>query len=82
MHARTLEDAQGTLVWLLRRRWGLTALRGNARLLLARLEYVGSGAVAAASRRSAAAGVGRQRARALRAACSLAAPWPRGRRRC
>jgi hypothetical protein len=35
----------------LQRRWGMVALRANARLLIDRLAYVGSGAVAAAARR-------------------------------
>ena len=43
--------AVGTLAWLLRRRWGITALRENARLKLERLTYVGRGAAVAASRR-------------------------------
>ena len=34
----------------LRRRWGMTALRANARLLLERLSYVGRGAMAAVGR--------------------------------
>ena len=37
---------------MLRRRWGLTALRENARLKLDRLEYVGRGATVAARRRA------------------------------
>ena len=37
---------------MLRRRWGLTALRENARLKLDRLEYVGPGATVAARRRA------------------------------
>ena len=44
--------ATGGLAWLLRRRWGLTALRENARLKLDRLEYVGRGATAALQRRA------------------------------
>ena len=42
---------QSALAATLRRRWGMTALRANARLLLERLSYVGRGAVAAADRR-------------------------------
>ena len=44
--------ALGAIAWLLRRRWGLTALRENARLKLDRLEYVGRGAAAASQRRA------------------------------
>ena len=47
-------SAAGTLAWLLRRRWALTAMRENARLKLDRLEHVGRGAVAAANRRASA----------------------------
>ena len=43
-------SARGILAWMLRRRWGMTALRENARLKLERLEYVGRGAQAAADR--------------------------------
>ena len=41
MKARQPDEAQGALAWLLRRRWGLTALRENARLTLERLQYIG-----------------------------------------
>ena len=41
MQARSADEAQGALAWLLRRRWALTALRENARLKLERLEFVG-----------------------------------------
>ena len=61
-------EARSVLVWMLRRRWGMTALRENAHLLLARLEYVGRGAMAAAARRDAASGDAAVRAR--RAACA------------
>ena len=44
-------EAQGVLAWLLRRRWGMTALREAARLKLERLAYVGRGAALAADRR-------------------------------
>ena len=43
--------AIGSLAWLLRRRWGMTALRENARLKVERLAFVGRGAAAAALRR-------------------------------
>ena len=39
--------AKGALAWLLKRRWGLAAVRHAARLTLGRLEHVGSGASAA-----------------------------------
>ena len=68
MQARSADEAQGALAWMLRRRWALTALRENARLKLERLEFVGRGAAAAAARRLNAA-VGNE-ARARRAACA------------
>ena len=43
MGADNPADAVGPLAWLLRRRWAFTALRANARLLLDRLDMVGSG---------------------------------------
>ena len=39
------------LTGILRRRWGMTALRSNARLLLERLAFVGRGAASATQRR-------------------------------
>eukprot|EP00973_Karenia_brevis_P060221 8379624-Karenia_brevis.AAC.1 len=54
MHTREPIQAFGTMAWLLRRRWGLTAWRAAVRLMLDRLEYVGPGAPAARSRRAAA----------------------------
>jgi len=71
-------NAIGTLAWLLRRRWGLTALRENARLKLERLQYVGRGAAAASQRRDlgSEAHAARQRA----AACALVS-GPRARAR-
>ena len=44
MKAKKEEHAHGALMWLLRRRWGMTALRENARLILERLPYIGAGA--------------------------------------
>ena len=44
-HAREHADAYGTLIWLLWRRWSMTAWRAAARLILDRLESVGSGAM-------------------------------------
>ena len=54
MRSRSPPDACGALAWLLRRRWGMTALREAVRLKLERLEFVGHGAAAAADRRSSA----------------------------
>ena len=51
MRCEEPERAVGALAWLLRRRWGLTALREAARLKLDRLEQVGPGAAAAFQRR-------------------------------
>ena len=57
------ESAVGCLAWLLRRRWGLTALRECARLKLERLAYVGRGAAAADERRRASIAAHASRAR-------------------
>ena len=58
--------AVGAIAWLLRRRWGLRALREAARLKLDRLEWAGAGAAAAAQRRRSAwdAHAARRRAQA------------------
>ena len=56
--------ATGVLAWLLRRRWGLTVLRENARLKLSRLEYVGPGAAEAVRRRTRASAAQAARVRA------------------
>ena len=45
------DAARGCLACLLRRRWGLVALRENALLKLDRLCFVGRGAAASAERR-------------------------------
>ena len=45
-----MADAIGPLAWLLRRRWGLTAVRETARPKLDRLQFVGAGAGAAEAR--------------------------------
>ena len=55
MRAREPLDANGTLSWLLRRRWGMTFWRSTVRLLLDRLAYVGRGAMRASGRRADAA---------------------------
>ena len=69
MQVSGLGQAQGVLAWMLRRRWGMTALRENARLKLERLEFVGTGAVAAADRRAATSSSAALAVR--RAACSF-----------
>ena len=56
--------ALGSLAWLLRRRWGMTALRENARLKIDRLGFVGRGTAAAAYRRQRSAAAHTARARA------------------
>ena len=63
---------------MLRRRWGMAALRENARLKLERLEYVGRGAHAAAERRGTASAASAARSRA--AAAFALARGPRARR--
>ena len=55
--------ACGLLAWTLRRRWGMTALRENARLKIERLAFVGRGAQAAADRRLSASTLHAARAR-------------------
>ena len=67
MACTSAADARGALAWLLHRRWGVTAARENARLLLSRLSYVGAGAEAAAARREGA--FDGDAARTRRAAC-------------
>ena len=61
-------DARGALAWLLRRRWGIAAVRANARLTLGRLSVIGRGATTAADRRSLASQrwAARQRTAAVR----------------
>ena len=68
MTATNHEVAKGAIAWLLRRRWGMTALRENARLKLERVEFIERGSAAAASR-------ARRRPRS-----STASRRPRGRR--
>ena len=68
MRARNEDEAKSALVWLLRRRWAMTAVRENVRLLLARLQYVGRGTGDALLRRSRASED--TAARARRAACT------------
>ena len=69
MQVATPGSAQGILAWLLRRRWGMTAMREAARLKLERLEFVGRGAAHAADRRGAASFS--DAAAARRAACGF-----------
>ena len=70
--------AQGVLAWMLRRRWGMAALRENARLKLERLEFVGRGAVDAVTRRTAAAMSAAARARSTAVMDSVGGPRIRG----
>ena len=42
MKAREPEEAVGALSWMLRRRWGITAVREAARLTLGRLRFAGA----------------------------------------
>jgi len=69
MQVATPTQAQGILAWMLRRRWGMTALREAARLKLERLEFVGRGAAEASDRRRAFATSASHMVR--RAACSF-----------
>ena len=69
MRSEDPSAARGALAWLLRRRWGMCALRENARLFLARLTYVGRGATAAIHRRASASEASLARARSD--ACGL-----------
>lgn len=68
MQAPSPGVALGSLVWLLRRRWGMAAWRASARLLLDRLEHIGAGAATAAARRATARA---DAVEARRAACWL-----------
>ncbi len=72
--------ATGVLAWILTRRWGLAALRENARLKLDRLEFVGRGAAAAALRRVSALEAQQAGLRAA-AGCLLSGPRARAWRR-
>ena len=63
--ARDPEDLRVALLASLQRRWGMIAARANAQLLLDRLTYVGSGALAAAARRSTALTANAQRLRRM-----------------
>ena len=67
MQTSNAESAKSILAWLLRRRWGMTALREAARLKLNCFEFVGRGAAAASDRRIDASGA--IAARVRRAAC-------------
>ena len=80
MGARDQPAALDTFAWLtlLRRRWGMTALRENARLKLDRLEFVGRGAAAAMCRRQAAAAGAAARARAGAVLDAVRGPRTRG----
>ena len=41
MKAKKREEAKGALVWQLRRRGGMAAIRGDARLILDRMQFDG-----------------------------------------
>ena len=69
MRVDTPAEARGILAWMLRVRWGMTAVREAARLKLERLAYVGRGAALAADRRGAADAP--EAAVLRRAACSF-----------
>jgi hypothetical protein len=73
MRARAEDEARAALTSMLRRRWAMTAVRENARLLLARLRFVGWHAGQALQRRSHAAEDAAARAR--RAACRGVRSW-------
>lgn len=51
MSAREPHDANGSIAWLLRRRWGMTFWRSTMRLLLDRVVSVGRGSFQAGRRR-------------------------------
>ena len=74
MKAKKKETAKGALAWLLRRRWGMMAVRENARLTLDRLAFVGGGGRASSQARSMAKAANRARAR--RDALELSAYGP------
>ena len=78
MGARDATLAQGVLAWLLRRRWGMAALRENAHLKLEHLEYVGRGAADAMARRHAAAVSSEARARSTAVLDAVRGPRIRG----
>ena len=78
MGARDATLAQGVLAWLLRRRWGMAALRENARLKVERLEYVSMGAADAMARRHAAAVSSEARARSTAVLDAVQGPRVRG----
>ena len=69
--------AKGAIAWLLRRRWAFAALREAARLKIERLEHVGSGAAAAARRRSEAQAGFEARTRAAAVSSALRGPAAR-----
>lgn len=69
MQVGTPIQAQGILAWMLRRRWGITALRKAARIKLECLEFVGRGAAEASDRRLAFASSATRMSR--RDACSF-----------
>jgi hypothetical protein len=73
MRARDEDEACAALTSMIRRRWAMTAVRENARLLLTRLQFVGRHAGQAVQRRSRAAED--VAAKARRAACLGVRSW-------
>ena len=67
-HNTDADSMRGLLAWYFKRRWAIAAVRGTARLTLARLACVGHGAQAAAKRR---ANAENAVSRARRSACEL-----------
>ena len=64
---RDIEGRMPSLVYALRRRWGVAFTRANAQLLLDRLAFVGRGASAAMDRRVGARAANAMRRRQLQA---------------
>ena len=65
MRARGPDEVRGALAWLLRRRWGFTALRESARLLLDRVHLLQPGVASGGSRRDLRSGEVAARSRVL-----------------
>ena len=74
MKASNEKEAKGALAWLLRRRWGMMAIRENARLTLDRLAYAGAERRGASQDRSMARAASRAKARTDALALSMFGP--------